>query len=190
MACDNYMWFTAAATGGLLSTAATQPKGETQDVFFKTKFAMELTSCSFSVAQAETTGSMSTGSSAGKAKFERLTIEKYVDAASVPLVNACTAGAHFPAIHIACRKAGGDQLKYLQFIMRQVFVTKVSWSGGGGEEAPKETIEFVFGAMGMQYCRQLETGAAGTPIQAMWSVITGKPNLGIPDPGSEKFDTP
>jgi len=180
MACDNFIWFPAAATGGLLSKAATKPQGESQDKWFSTKGAFECLSLSFGVSQAETTGSASGGASAGKAKFEEFSIEKSVDLASVPLFVACCAGAHFPSVMLAVRKAGGSNLIYLQYIFRQVFVTGINWSGGGGEEAPKETIKFKFGAMGIQYVRQLSTGAAGTPSQVMWSAVTNKPTLDVP----------
>lgn len=180
MACDNFLWFPAAATGGLLSEAATKPQGETTDNWFSKKGAFECLSVSFGVSQAETTGSSTTGAAAGKAKFEEFSIEKFVDLASVPLYNACTAGAHFPSVMLAIRKAGGSNLLYLQYIFRQVFVTGINWSGGGGEEAPKETIKFKFGAMGIQYARQLSTGAGGTPIQALWSTTTNKPTLDVP----------
>jgi type VI secretion system secreted protein Hcp len=183
MACDNFIWFPSAATGGLLSEAATKPQGETTDKWFSTKGALECLSISFGVAQAETTGSASSGASAGKAKFEEFAIEKYVDLASVPLYSACAAGAHFPSVMLAVRKAGGSHLIYLQYIFRQVFVTGINWSGGGGEEAPKETIKFRFGALGIQYVRQMATGAAGTPIQALWSVVTNKPTLEVPGLG-------
>src|SRR5580658_7499665 len=119
MACDNFLWFPTAAQGGLMSSAATK-------------------------AQAETTSSGTTGSAAGKAKFEEFQIEKFIDLASVPLYNACAAGAHFPNVVLAVRKAGGSNLVYLQYIFRQVFVTNIAWSGGGGEEAPKETVKFKF----------------------------------------------
>jgi type VI secretion system secreted protein Hcp len=180
MAADNFVWFPAAATGGLLSDAATKPQGESQDKWFTTKGAFECLSCSFGVAQAETTGSASGGASAGKAKFEEFTIEKFVDLASVPLYIACAAGAHFPSVMLACRKAGGQPLLYLQFIFRMVFVTGITWSGGGGDEAPKETIKFKFGAMGIQYIRQLPTGGGDTPIQVMWSSLNNKPTLEVP----------
>jgi type VI secretion system secreted protein Hcp len=180
MACDNFLWFPAAASGGLLSQAATKPQGETQDKWFSQKGALECLSISFGVAQAETTGSYTSGASAGKAKFEEFSIEKYVDLASVPLFNACAAGAHFPSVMLAVRKAGGSNLIYLQYVFRQVFVTGINWSGGGGEEAPKETIKFKFGALGVQYVRQLSTGAASTPIQALWSAVTNKPTLEVP----------
>jgi type VI secretion system secreted protein Hcp len=180
MAADNFLWFPAAATGGLLTGKSTQPEGETTDSWFSKKKALECLSVSFGVAQAETTGSGSTGAGAGKAKFEEFSIEKFVDLASVPLYNALTGGAHFPSVMLAIRKSGGSNLVYLQYIFRQVFVTNISWNGGGGEEAPKETIKFKFGAMGIQYIQQLATGAEGTKMQGMWNTTTNKPSLDVP----------
>jgi type VI secretion system secreted protein Hcp len=90
------------------------------DKWFSTKGAMECLSISFGVAQAETTGSGAGGASAGKAKFEEFSVEKFVDLASVPIYNACAAGAHFPSVCLAIRKAGGSNLLYLQYVFRQV----------------------------------------------------------------------
>jgi type VI secretion system secreted protein Hcp len=182
MACDNFLFFPEKAMGGLLEGKSSKPEGESTDKWFgnKTKYkALECLSIAFGVAQAETTGSQSTGSAAGKAKFEEFTIEKFVDMASVPLYSACAAGAHFPTVQLAIRKAGGENLIYAQFIFRQVFVTAINWTGGQGEEAPKETIKFKYGAFGIQYVRQLATGLAGIPIQALWSNITNRPELTV-----------
>ena len=70
MAADNFLWFPAPATGGLLVGKATQPEGETTDHWFHDKKALEVLSFGFGVSQAETSGSGSTGAGAGKAKFE------------------------------------------------------------------------------------------------------------------------
>jgi type VI secretion system secreted protein Hcp len=179
MAADNFLWFPSAATGGLLVGKATQPEGETTDDWFSKKNALEVLSFSFGVTQAETTGSGTTGASAGKAKFEEFSIEKYVDQSSCPLYNACTAGAHFPAVMLVIRKAGGTNLLYLQFIFAQVFVTNIAWSGGSGEENPKETIKFKFGAMGIQYIQQLPTGLEGKKMQGAWSTTTNNASLTV-----------
>lgn len=184
MAADNFLWFPTPATGGLLVSGATQPKGESQDAWFGVsgsvvQNALELLSFSFGVSQAETTGSYTTGAAAGKSKFEEFSIEKYVDLASCPLYTACAAGAHFPAVMLAIRKAGGQPLLYLQYVFRMVFVTGINWSGGGGEEAPKETIKFKFGAMGIQYIQQLATGGEGTKMTAMWNMTSNKPELTV-----------
>jgi type VI secretion system secreted protein Hcp len=164
----------------LKGDAATQPKGESADKWFSTKGAFECTNITFGVTQAETTGSAATGSGAGKAKFDEFQVEKGVDLASVPIYQACCAGAHFPTLCLAIRKAGGSNLIYVQYIFRMVFVTSVSWNGGTGTEAPKETIKFKYGALGIQYVRQLPTGLAGTPIPMYWSNITNKPVLDVP----------
>ena len=186
MAADNFLWFPQAATGGLLKGKSTKPEGETSDHFFSGKKALEVLSFSFGTSQAETSGSSSTGAGAGKAKFDEFTIEKFVDLASVPIYNACVAGAHYPSVQLALRKAGGSPLLYLQYVFRMVFVTNISWSGGGGEEAPKETIKFKFGAMGIQYIPQNPDGTqrSSDKMDAAWNVISNQPSLvvnGLPD---------
>ena len=187
MAADNFLWFPEPAKGGILAAAnakASQPEGETTDTWFKKKKALEVLSFNFSVAQAETSGSGSTGAGAGKAKFEDFTIEKFVDMSSVPLYVACAAGAHFPTVMLAIRKAGGSNLLYLQYCFRMVFVTNISWSGGGGEEAFKETIKFRYGAMGIQYQQQMADGTAGTKQIGLWNTTNNSPNLDVAGLGS------
>jgi type VI secretion system secreted protein Hcp len=179
MAADNFIWFPSPATGGNLTGKSAQPEGETTDKFFSTKKALECLSVSFGVVQAETTSSGGTGSGAGKVKFDEISVEKFVDLSSVPLYQACCAGAHFPAVMLANRKSGGSNVLYLQYVFRMVFVTGINWSGGGGDEMPKETIKFKFGVMGIQYARQLPTGAMGVPISAFWSVLKNKPTLDV-----------
>jgi type VI secretion system secreted protein Hcp len=179
MAADNFLWFPEPAKGGLLTGKSSQPEGETSDSWFSKKKALELLSLNFGVSQAETTGSGTTGAAAGKAKFEEFTVEKGVDLASVPLYVACVAGAHFPSVMLAVRKAGGSPLLYLQYCFRQVFVTNISWSGGGGEEAPRETVKFKYGAMGVQYIQQKADGTEGTKMQGMWNTTSNKPSLDV-----------
>jgi type VI secretion system secreted protein Hcp len=184
MPADNFLYFPTAATGGLLGQH-TKPEGETTDsVFGGDKYkALEILSFSFGLTQAETAGSGSSGAGIGRVKFDEFQIEKYVDRSSVPLYNACAAGGHFPDVLLLIRKPGGNNLLYLQFIFRMVFVTNISWSGGGGDETPKETIKFKFGAIGMQYQQQ---DAKGQPVSgdgrksAAWSASTNKNELKVP----------
>ena len=181
MAADNFLWFPdAASTGAWVQGKAAKPEGETTDDRFTSKKALEILSFSFGVSQAETSGSGTTGASAGKAKFEEFSTEKYVDQASAPLYNACTGGAHFPSVVLAVRKAGGDPLLYLQYIFRQVFVTNITWSGGGGEEGFKETVKFKFGAMGVQYIQQKPDGTQGTKLSGAWSTTSNTASLNVP----------
>jgi type VI secretion system secreted protein Hcp len=178
MAADNFLVFTGAATGGLLLGKATQPEGETTDDEMAKVKAVELASFSFEITQADTGGSGTTGSSAGRAKFGEMTIEKDVDQATAPLFNACAAGAHFPTLLVVSRKSGGSHLKHLQYMFSQVFVTGINWSGAGGEENPKETVKFRFGAMGVQYIQQKPDGTQGTKLSASWCVIDNTNTMG------------
>jgi len=189
MAADNFLVFTGAATGGLLVGKATQPEGEsTDDAMAKVK-AIELASFSFDIEQAQTTGSGTTGAGAGKVKFGEFTIEKDVDQSTAPIFNACTAGAHFPTMLIAVRKSGGSHLLYLQYMFSQVFVTSVGWNGAGGDDNPKETVKFRFGAMGIQYIQQKPDGTQGTKMTASWSLLTNDNTMGTAASGAYLPDT-
>jgi type VI secretion system secreted protein Hcp len=179
MAGDNFMWIPVAAKGGLLTGKAAQPEGETTDKWFKKYKAFELKEFGFGVKQAETTGSASTGAGAGKVEFEEFTIGKSVDLATVPLYQACVAGAHFDTVMIAIRKAGGAGLIYAQFMFRQVFVKTVDHEGGSGDEPPTENITFKFGAMGIRYVQQLADGGQGTKMEGMWNCTDNSPSLNV-----------
>jgi type VI secretion system secreted protein Hcp len=180
MPSDNFLWFPKPATGGLLTGASPQPAGETSDGFFgkKTPCALEIQSFSFGIEQAETTGSAASGAGAGKAKFNEFVVKKLVDQASCALFQACAAGAHFPQVYLAIRKAGGSPLIYLEYIFSMVYVTSVSWDGGSGDEAPTEEDHFKYGALGVQYQRQGTDGQAmGGPSTAAWSVVMNAPSM-------------
>src|SRR5580698_5318371 len=141
MLSDNFIWFPQGGTSAIT--------GETTDQFFATKGASELASFTFTVSGDEATEQKSgAGTASGKAKFGEFTVEKVVDSASVALYKACCQATIFPTIMIAIRKAGGDQLMFLQYIFRYNQVTSVTWSGGTGQERPKETLKFIFKAMG------------------------------------------
>jgi type VI secretion system secreted protein Hcp len=182
-ACDNFLYFPEKAKGGLLSDKALQPKGETtDDLLGKAPYeAMEILEFKFGVSQADTAGSATTGMAGGKAKFAEFEITKYVDWASAPLYNACAAGAHFPTMYLAVRKAGGANQIYLQYAFRQVFVTSVNWSGSAGDDAMRENIRFKYAAMGIQYRQQKASGELdGTPMEAFWSLATNKNDFKVP----------
>jgi type VI secretion system secreted protein Hcp len=194
MPADNFLWFAAAATGGLISTNnANQPKGETTDAYFSKKNAIEISNFSFGISQAESAGSSTSGSGAGKAKFDEFSITKTVDQSSAALYQACAAGAHFPSVYLGMRKAGGAQLLYLEYIFVMVFITGITWSGGGGDELPTEEVKFKFGAMGMQYQQQDNSGQAkGAPQTSAWSVVANAATLTAPPSlmSVPKFDDP
>jgi len=179
MACDNFLSFLGAAAGGNLSDSAKQPIGESQDI--NHQGSMEIKSFEFGAENPTTLGSGSGGAGAGKVKFQNFKVTKEVDFASAPLYQACAAGAHYPAVALQIRKSGGDQNDYLVYLFKMVYVTSISWSGGGGEEAPEETVEFTYGAMGIKYVPQTAAGAqSDQKTFAYWSQVTNTQTLSVP----------
>jgi type VI protein secretion system component Hcp len=172
MLSDNFMWFP--------QDSGSQIQGETTDLYFANKGAFELSSFTFNLSGNEATEAKTAGTASGKAKFGSFTVEKVVDSASVPLYKACCQATVFPSIMLAVRKAGGDQLIFMQYIFRYNQLTGVTWNGGSGSERPKETIVFTFKAMGVQYIPQLASGREGTKQQWSWNTTNqGAPGLTI-----------
>ena len=179
MACDNFLNFPEAAAGANLKFGSNKPVGETKDKNHPNW--LEIKTFEFGAENPTTIGSATGGAGAGKFKLNPFKITKDVDTSSTSRFMACAAGAHDPTVVLAIRKAGGTQMDYLKYAFRMVFVTNISWSGGGGEEAPEETVEFVYGAMGIQYIPQTTGGLpdAGKKQIAAWSQTTNQPNLDV-----------
>jgi len=187
MACDNFLFFQGKAVGAnIVSYGADDPWGESQDQDHKGW--LEIKSFEFGCENPTTIGSTTGGAGAGKFKLNPFKVTKDVDSASAALFMACAAGAHYPTLYLSIRKAGGAGDDYLTYTFRMVFVSNVSWSGGGGEEAPEESVEFHYGAMGVSYTPQGTDGqprAAGRKMAA-WSQVVNQANLDIKQ--DEAFD--
>jgi type VI secretion system secreted protein Hcp len=171
MAFDAFLWFPSAATG-----ATYTPKGETTDRGFAPMFAFEITSFGFSVKNNVKIGSGKMGAGAGKAEFEKFTFEKNIDTGSPNLFAACATGKHIPAAYLALRKAGGAavagglQPVYLLYKFLLCYIDSVTWSGSSGDDIPKETVTFAYGAMQINYKMQSSTGGVGTTnYSTAWS---------------------
>jgi type VI secretion system secreted protein Hcp len=190
MACDNFLYFgtwTRSTDGKTAGTGVPGPaasligplkiEGETIDPGHKD--ALEIKEFSFGVENPTTIGSMSGGAGAGKAKFNEFNVKKAIDKASPVLLAACGMGCHFPTVTLSIRKAGGTKLDYLTYTFLMVFVTKIDWSGGAGEEAPDEDVTFVYGAMKIEYIPQLKDGSPGVVVPMAWSVVTNQPELSV-----------
>ena len=116
-----------------------------------------------------TVASATSGAAANPAGFERLRITKSVDMSSPGIFLACAAGLSFPTANLYVRKAGGDEDLIYRFKLVQP--TNVQTAAESGAEATQEIIDFVFGALQVEYTRP---GASG-PITQAWSVVSNQP---------------
>jgi type VI secretion system secreted protein Hcp len=136
---------------------------------------VELRSFSLSAENPTTVGSSTSGAGAGKVKFNNLQVEKNVDRLSASLFVASAMNAHFPTVQIFVRKAGGASTSgkpYLAYELSTVFISRIDWSGGGGDEAPVEQLEFAYGGLVVGYYPQQPDGSTGKLLGLGWSVIT------------------
>lgn len=139
---------------------------------------IEIHSFSFNVSQ-PSSGSDSTGggASAQRADFSDFSIVKAVDKATPKLMLACADGTHYDEVKIEFCRAGGDKLKYLEYIMNDVIVS--SYSPGGSAEGPDalplEEVSFNFGKIKTTYTQQKrEGGGGGGNVAAGWDLKANK----------------
>ncbi len=101
------------------------------------------------------------GGGAGKANFQDLSITKWVDSATVPLLKACTNGQHIKKAELFVRKAGGKPLEYMVYTFEELLVSSVSQGGSGGEDRLTENVSLNFRSWHLKYTAQTAQGAEG-----------------------------
>ena len=169
---DAFMWITAGAKPDVV--------GETTDDEMKKKKAFELLSWSFGATNFQSIGSGAHGAGVAKGEYTPFSIVKIVETASMALFQHALAGTHFTEAEVLIRRAGGTEQKQIPWItlkMQKVFISNFSLSGGGGQIS--ESITFDCGAMEIKYHPQDGKGGVGTPVPAVWSKITNKPELKV-----------
>jgi type VI secretion system secreted protein Hcp len=103
------------------------------------------------------------GGQSTKVDVNAINVEKICDKASVVLYQCCVTGKHIPTARITCRKNDGDlKVEYLVVDLKDIMVSKVAWSGDGGEQKLTETVELSFAEFKLNYQIQADAGA-GAP---------------------------
>jgi type VI protein secretion system component Hcp len=155
-------------------------KGESTSIIAKDKGAVEITDFGFGVSMPVTTSrSDGGGATVGRANFDVFTCSKGIDLATTALVKFCCLGKNIPKIvlHLFRQGEGNDSgvVKYAIVVFQHCVITKVGITGGG-EELPKETLEFNYGVCEYIYKQtHHETGAGiGAPKRTGWSTVTNR----------------
>jgi type VI protein secretion system component Hcp len=131
---------------------------------------IDLLEAALGVENPATIGSASSAGAAGKASFEALRIVKSVDATSPDLVALCGQGTTFPRMSLYVRRAGSDTDDVV-YQFKLVKLTRMEVDADTSGDAPQETVDFVFGALQIEY-----TGVGATsPMTAAWSVVENQP---------------
>lgn len=142
-------------------------KGESQDKSHKDE--IDVLAWSWGASQSGTTH-MGSGSGAGKANFQDLSLTKYVDKASTDLMKFLSKGTHIETASLVVRKAGDGQMEYIVLDMADIIISSVSTGGSGGEDRLTENVTLNFGAYSYVYVPQTETGAPDTATDWKWDI--------------------
>jgi type VI secretion system secreted protein Hcp len=115
------------------------------------------------------------GESAGTARTRRgpvamaciqdLSLSKFIDSASPTLIMNTMLGSVAPTAVLVLRKAGGEQVEYLRFTMKNVSIASYQTGGSEGENRLSENVVLHFESMQGQYQKQRSDGRPdGQPI--------------------------
>jgi len=132
-------------------------KGEAQDKMHKGE--IDVLAWSWGASQS---GTMHTGGGGGggKVAVQDLSLTKWVDKSSAPLLQACCQGNQYGGAKLFVRKAGGKTpLEYITIELIDVIVTSVSTGGSGGEEKLTENVTLNFSGFKFMYQPQKPDGS-------------------------------
>ena len=141
--------------------------GESQDKSHKDE--IDVLAWSWGASQSGTTH-MGSGSGAGKANFQDLSLTKYVDKSSTDLMKFLSKGTHIETASLVVRKAGDGQMEYIVLDMADIIISSVSTGGSGGEDRLTENVTLNFGAFNYVYVPQTETGSPDTATEWKWDI--------------------
>ncbi len=111
------------------------------------------------------------GASAERADFMAFEFEKLLDKASPKLALACADGTHINSVTVELCRAGGDKLKYMEFIMSNCMISGYKVIGDGQDPFPLESIGINYGKIEWGYKQQRRAGGTAVgKIAAGWNL--------------------
>lgn len=113
------------------------------------------------------------GSGTGRATPGDLSILHVYDKASPILAKKCAQGVHFPTVVLTSRKAGEGQKDFLKITLKEVFISSVAPSAGGGGDIV-ESVSMRYGHIDFSYKPQTAAGGLGGEVKFGWNVKTSK----------------
>lgn len=180
MAFNAYLLFKTGQSDEIKGESTSEPEKGMGE-----KGAIEVSDFGFGVSMPVTTSrSDGGGATVGRANFDVFTCSKSIDSSTCKLVEYCCKGTSIEkAVLHLYRQGEGDEsgvVKYAMVVFKNCVITKVGVSGGG-EELPKESLEFNYGVCEYVYQEtNHETGKKkGDLKRAGWSSIKNKEEKGL-----------
>ena len=135
---------------------------------------MELFSYSHGIAQNVTANVSNKDRTTGRPIHQDFAVTKDVDQTSPSLLQACNEAKVFADLLITVgRNDNGTIIKLFTYEMKNVIISSISVSGGGGSK-PIESITFNYSHIEWTYYAEKEEGGAGGNAVAKWDVGLNK----------------
>ena len=136
---------------------------------------IEILSFSHGVAMQVTGDPSNSERTSGRPNHQDLTLSKYVDVASCPIIAACNAATNLKTVTLTVGRndTDGTLLPYLVMTMDNAIVSSVSTSGGG--DRPMETVTLNYSKIKWDFTEQKpDVGKKGNN-GAVWDLATNQP---------------
>jgi type VI secretion system secreted protein Hcp len=145
-------------------------KGQSTIKGFEDK--IEILSASHGVAMQITASPSSSERTSGKPNHQDLTVSKYVDLSTCPLIAACNAGTNLKEVKLTVgRNDAGTVLPYLVYTLENTIVSSISVSAGGGDR-PTETITLNYTKIKWDFTEQKPDMGKKGNNGAVWNLAT------------------
>ena len=139
--------------------------------------AIEITDYTFGITMPVAENRSATGAATtGRADLTEFECTKNMDATTAHLCHACMSGRHINKVTCCIfRSVGETNVEYITLMFSDVVITSCSVSGSG-DELPKESLKFSYGAIRYSYAvTDHATGkASGEKAQFIWDEILNK----------------
>ena len=118
------------------------------------------------------TSSHGTGAGAGKVSMNDFHFVMRTNSASPTLFLYCANGQHIGKAVLTCRKAGGNQEKYLEVTFGDVLISNYQTGGSEGGEIPMDQISLNYSKIEIDYLAQDAKGITKSAGKKWWDTKT------------------
>ena len=133
----------------------------------------EIIATSFSWGMSVPVTRAASGGSTGKAAFTDFTFQHRVDRASPLLLRLATLGQHSRSVKIsAFETTSGPAIRYLEYCLEDVIVSKIAVEGTATLGRPLETVTLNPGKFEERYTPQSPSGTPLPPVLWGWNIVT------------------
>lgn len=141
-------------------------KGESKDSKHKDEIHIE----SFSWGMSQT-GAMGVGGGggAGKVAVHDISVTKFVDKSSAPLMLHVCNGKHIPKGLVTVRKAGDKPLEYMKIKLTDILVSGIQLAGHGSDQL-SENLTLNFAKFHVEYQEQQADGSGKAGGEMGWDI--------------------